>query len=144
MNGPLFLLAHSLRRVRTLVLTTGILLAGFQAILIAVAKSIQRSGGFAQLSALLPPFARELMGPSVTSFMSFAGIVCLGYFDVAVIASLVALAIGLATVPTSEIETGFIDLILSRPLSRHWIITRTIIAVTLSLAAVPGLENRPA
>lgn len=30
MRGPFLLLAHSLKRVRTLVLTTGILLAAFQ------------------------------------------------------------------------------------------------------------------
>lgn len=139
MSGPVLLVAHSLRRVRTLVLTMGILLAGFQAVLIAVARSIQRSGGFEKLSELLPSFARELMGPSMTSFMSFAGIVCLGYFHLSVIGSLVALAIALATIPTSEIESGFIDLILSRPLSRHWIITRTIIAVLLSLTVVLAL-----
>ena len=33
--------------------------------------------------------------------------------------------------PTSEVETGFMDLILSRPLARHWIITRSIIVVAV-------------
>ncbi len=45
--------------------------------------------------------------------------------------SLIALSIVLATIPTSEIETGFMDLILSRPLARHWIITRTILIVVV-------------
>ena len=112
----------------------GLLLAGFQVVLILVARSIERSGGFEQLSALLPPFAREMMGPSLASFMSFAGIVCLGYFHLAVMGSLVALSMAIATMPTSEIESGFIDLILSRPLARHWIITRTIILAILSAA----------
>ena len=139
MNGPFLLLAHSLKRVRTLVLTMGILLAGFQLILIAVAKSIHRSGGFAQLSAMLPSFARDLIGPSLTSFMSFAGFVCLGYFHLAVMGTLVALSIALATMPASEIETGFIDLILSRPLARHWIITRMIVVMILSIAVLLAL-----
>lgn len=134
MSGPLLLLLHSLKRVRTLVLTMGILLAGFQWVLIVVARSIQTSGGFEQLSAMLPPFARELMGPSMTSFMSFAGIVCLGYFHLAVMGSLVGLSIALATMPVSEVETGFADLILSRALARHWIITRTIAVAALSIA----------
>ncbi len=132
MSGPFLLLTHSLKRVRTLVLTFGTLLAAFQMILIVVARSIQNSGGFEQLSSLIPPFAREMMGPSMASFMSFAGIVCLGYFHLSVIGSLVALSISIATIPTSEIESGFIDLILARPLARHWIITRTIAAVGLS------------
>ena len=44
-----------------------------------------------------------------------------------------ALAIALATLPASEIETGFADLILARPLPRHWLITRTIALVLFSI-----------
>jgi ABC-2 type transport system permease protein len=139
MNGLFLLLAHSLKRARSLVLTMGILLGAFQVLLVAVARSIQRSGGFQQLSDLLPPFARELMGPSLVSIMSFAGIVSVGYFHLAVMGSLVGLSIALATTPASEVETGFMDLILSRPLPRHWIITRTIAAVILSVGLVLGL-----
>lgn len=136
MKGPLLLLMHSLKRVRTPVLTMGLLLGGFQLILIVVAGSIQVSGGFEQLAALLPPFARELMGPA---FLSFAGIVSLGYFHVAVMGSLVALSVVLATMPASEVEIGFIDLILSRPLARHWIITRTIIVMPVATVVLLGM-----
>ncbi|MBZ5621513.1 MAG: hypothetical protein LAQ69_22720 [Acidobacteriia bacterium] len=139
MSGPIFLLAHSLKRMRTLVLSMGALLCAFQILMVVVAGSIQRSGAFQQLSALLPPFAREMMGPSIAMFMSFAGIVCLGYFHVAVMGSLVGLSVAIATVPASEVETGFIDLILSRPLARHWIITRSIVAGILAIAVVLGL-----
>ena len=134
MSAAWLLLLYSLKRFRTTLLTMGLLLSGFQMILIAVARSIQSTGGFEQLTALLPPFARELLGPSLTSFMSFAGIVCLGYFHLSVMGSLVGLAITIATIPTSEIETGFMDLILARPVARHWIVTRTILALIVSTA----------
>jgi len=134
MKGPWTLLIHSLKRVRTLTLAMGALLAGFQVMLVIVARSIQRTNAFEQMANLIPPFARELMGPSLASFLSFGGVVCLGYFHLAVMASLTALSIALATIPTSEIETGFIDLILSRPLARHWIITRAIAVVILCTA----------
>ncbi|HYL34640.1 MAG TPA: hypothetical protein VEV17_01865 [Bryobacteraceae bacterium] len=129
-----WLLGYSLRRVRSLVLAVGLLLGGFQLVLIAVANSLQGSDAFGQLENLVPPFARELMGPSVTAMLSFQGIVCLGYYHLAVMGSLVALSISLATMPTSEVETGFIDLILARPLARHWIITRSILVVVLCTA----------
>lgn len=132
MRGALLLLMHSLKRIRVLVLTTGLLLAGFQVVLIAVGKSFQNTGGFEQLGALIPPFLRELLGPSMVSFLSFSGIVSLGYFHLAPVGALVGLTIALATLPASEIETGFIDLILSRPVARHWIITRTIALVILT------------
>jgi ABC-2 type transport system permease protein len=139
MKGPLILLAHSLKRVRTLVIVMGVLLAVFQVFLILVARSVQRSNTFDQIGALIPPFLRGLLGPSFTAFMSFGGIVCLGYFHVAVMGALIALAIALATTPTSEMETGFMDLILARPLARHWIITRSIIVVMICTVVLLGM-----
>jgi hypothetical protein len=120
MNGIIRLLIHSFKRSRTLVLSMALVLSAFQLVLIVVARSIQGSGGFEELSTLLPASVREMLGPPLVSFMSFAGIVSLGYFHLSVIGSLTALAISIATMPASEIETGFIDLILSRPLARHW------------------------
>ncbi|MEK6322458.1 MAG: hypothetical protein AABN33_12330 [Acidobacteriota bacterium] len=139
MKRPLILLAHSLKRVRTLVVAMAVLLAVFQVFLIVVARSIQGSGSFEQLGELMPPFVREVMGPSFTGLMSFSGIVCVGYFHLAVMGSLVGLAIAIGTMPTSEIETGFMDLILSRPLARHWIITRSIIVMMICTVAVLGM-----
>lgn len=135
MRAGLLLTGHSLRRMRTLILTTGLLLAAFQLFLILVAGSLQNSGGFDQLSTLIPPFVRELLGPAMVSFLSFPGVVSIGYFHLAIIGAVVAMATTLATIPTAEIESGLVDLILSRPLARHWIITRTI-AVTLLVAAL--------
>jgi ABC-2 type transport system permease protein len=126
MIGAFILLRHSLKRVRTLVLVMGVLLGGFQLILILVAGSIQRSNSFDQVGSLIPEFMRNLMGPSFVGLMSFGGIVCVGYFHIAVMGSLIGLTIALATEPASEIETLFMDLILSRPLARHRVITRSV------------------
>lgn len=139
MRGPFLLLVHSLKRVRTLVIAMGVLLACFQLILILVARSIQTSNAFGDLEALIPPFAREMIGPAFTGMMSFKGIVCVGYFHLSTMASLVALSITIATMHTSEIETGFMDLILSRPLARHWVISRSIVASGVCAVAVLGL-----
>jgi ABC-2 type transport system permease protein len=138
-RSALLLFAYSLKRVRILTLTTGLLLGALQLVLIFVAGSIQTSGGFDQLAALIPPFARQLLGPSVATFMSFSGIVCLGYFELAVMGALIALAVTLATTPASEVEIGFMDLILARPLARHWIITRTIALTTVVSALMLAL-----
>lgn len=131
MRSAALLLAYSLKRLRTLVIVTGLLLAALQVVLIFVAGELHTTGAFDQLSTIIPPFARELLGPSVTIIMSFSGIVCLGYFELAVMGALIALAVTLATVPASEVEIGFMDLILARPLARHWVVTRTIVLTTL-------------
>jgi ABC-2 type transport system permease protein len=107
--------------------------------MVAVARSIQRSGGFEALGALMPPFVREMLGPSLVSFMSFAGIVCVGYFHLAAMGALVGVTIALALIPVSEIENGFVDLILSRPVGRHWIVTRTIGVMILSILILLAL-----
>jgi ABC-2 type transport system permease protein len=138
MSAPLLLLSLSLKRARTLLIAMGSLLAAFQVLLVLIAGSIHRAGEFEQLASLLPPFARALLGPSLASVMSFSGIVCLGYFDLGIVIALLALSIALATVPASEVESGFADLILARPLPRHWVITRTIalllVAILMMLA----------
>jgi ABC-2 type transport system permease protein len=133
MRGALLLFRLSLKRVRMLLCATGLLLAGFQVLRVHIAASVHTAGEFEQIAALLPPAVRAILGPSLTSVMSFNGIVCGGFFDLGNVIALVALAIALATVPASEIETGFADLVLARPMRRHWLITRTIALVLLSI-----------
>src|ERR1019366_242917 len=88
---------------------------------------------FDQLSALVPSAVRDILGPSLAKIMTFNGIVCAVYFDTGFIIALLGLSIALATLPASEIETGFADLILARPMPRHWLITRTIALVLFSI-----------
>ncbi len=140
MRACFALLMHSARRARTLVLTAAALLAAFQILLAFAARSLQELNTFSGLTALIPGFLRQIFGPSLLTLMSFRGIACLGFFHVAILAFLVGLMIALATEPASEIETRFLDLILSHPLARCWVITRTIallvLCVVLSLGAM--------
>ncbi len=126
MRNGLALMFHSYRRVRVLVLGAGALLAGFQLLLCLAARGMSELNAFGQLSSLVPDFLRQLMGPALISLMSFGGIVAVGYFHIAVIGALVGLAVALATEVSAEIETRFIDLVLSRPLARHWLISRSL------------------
>ncbi len=133
MSRPFLLLRLSLKRVWKLLCAMGFLLAAFQMLRVHIAASVHQAGEFEQIAALLPPAVRAILGPSLTSVMSFNGIVCGGYFDLGNVLALVALAIALATLPASEIETGFADLMLARPTPRHWLITRTIVLVLFSV-----------
>jgi hypothetical protein len=122
MKGAFLLLRLSLKRAWPLLWATGLLLAAVQVLRVHIAAEIDSAGQFEQIAALLPPSVRDMLGPSLTSVMSFNGIVCGVYFDTGYIIALLALAIALATLPASEIETGFADLILARPMPRHWLI----------------------
>ena len=127
----LTLIGHSLKRVRVLVGVMALILAMFQVLTSLMAATFEESQAFARISALVPEFIRQLMGPSLLGMLSFAGVVCLGYFHFAVVAWLVGSAIALATEPASELEHGFADLILAHPIPRRAVITRTVAVVVL-------------
>jgi ABC-type transport system involved in multi-copper enzyme maturation permease subunit len=133
MRGAFLLFRLSLKRVWPLLAATGLLLAGFQVLRVVIATSIYNGGGFEEIATMLPPFVRAILGPALAGVLSFNGIVCGAYFDLGVELALLALSIALATLPASEIETGFADLILARPLPRHWLITRAVALVLFSI-----------
>ncbi len=133
MSAGFQLFRLSLKRLRTLLCAVGVVLAGFQAFRVFIAASVHQTGAFEPIAELLPPIVRAILGPALASVMSFKGIVCGGYFDLGIVLGLVGLMISLATLPASEIETGFADLILARPMPRHWLITRTIALVLFSI-----------
>ena len=125
----LVLAGHSLRRLRGVLIVLGLLLAGFQFLLTEVASYLLEQGAFSPLAALIPDFVRTAVGPSVLGFMSFKGIVSLGYFHPIVLTALVGLMIAIATEPAGEVEQRFVDLILARPLTRLELISRTVVVL---------------
>ena len=133
MSGPTLLFKLSLKRAWPLLGVTGFLLAAFQVLRVRIAALVHNAGHFDQLTALLPPSIRGIFDPSLAGIMTFNGLVCGVYFDLGFMVALVAVTIALATLPASEIETGFADLILARPMPRHWLITRTIALVLFSV-----------
>lgn len=130
------LAAHSLRRISGVLIGVGLLLAGFEFLLTQVAVYLMRRSAFSQLSALIPDFVRTSGGPMALAFMSFSGIVTLGYFHPLVIAALVGLAITIATEPAAEVEMRFTDLTLARSLTRRAAISRTMLVLIISGAAM--------
>jgi ABC-2 type transport system permease protein len=136
MNGVFLLLCLSLRRVRMLLIGMGSLLAGFQMLRVVMAASMQNRGELDHLSDLVPPVVRAVIGPAFSNVVSFQGLVCGAYYDLAIMISLVALTITVSTLPAGEIESGFADLVLARPVPRHWIVTRTIALSLISIAAM--------
>jgi hypothetical protein len=135
----LILAGYSLRRMGPMLFGLGLLLAAFQFLLTQVAGYLLRNSAFSQLSMLMPDFVRSIAGPSALAFMSFSGIVALGYFHPVIIASLVGLMIAIATEPAAEVETRFVDLTLARPLTRIHVITRTLLVLVVSTTMTLGL-----
>ena len=133
------LAGHSLKRARGLVIGISLVLAGFQFLLTQVAVYLMRNQAFGMLSALMPDFLRSAAGPSMLMFLSFSGVVSLGYFHPIVLAALLGMTIAIATETAAEVETRFVDLTLARPVARSELITRTLIVLVVAGAVVLGL-----
>jgi ABC-2 type transport system permease protein len=136
MRSTFVLAAHSLKRVRVIVAALAVVLVGFQFLLTQVAVVLDRNQAFGALSSIVPDFIREVAGPSMLAFMSFSGIVALGYFHPIVLASLLGLAIAIATEPAAEVEARFDDLTLTRPVRRAAVISRTVIVLVVVEAGI--------
>jgi beta-exotoxin I transport system permease protein len=128
------LAAHSIRRLRPMLMALALVLAGFQFLLTQVAVYLMQNQAFGMLSTLLPEFVRSMAGP--TTLLSFGGVVSLGYFHPIVIVAFVGLAVAVATEPAGEVETRFVDLTLARPLARTAVVTRTLIVLVASVTLV--------
>jgi ABC-2 type transport system permease protein len=132
----LVLAVHSIVRLRGVLIAVAASLGVFQFLLTQVAGYLSRQSAFAGLSALMPDFVRTVAGPSALAFMSFTGIVSLGYFHPIVLSTLVGLMIAIATEPAAEVETRFVDLTLARPLRRVEVISRTVIVIAFTGVAM--------
>lgn len=135
----LALCAHSLKRIRAFLLGLALLLAAFQFLLTQMGAYLVHHSAFGELSMLLPDFVRTVAGPSALAFMSFNGVVALGYFHPIVVAACLGLTIAIATEPAAEVDTRFVDLTLSRDLTRTTLVTRT--ALVFLAAAVLVLAS---
>jgi len=127
---------HSFRRSAPILIGMAAVLAGFQFMLTQVAVFLMRSQAFGLLASLIPPYIRAMAGPAMVAFMSFSGVVALGYFHPIVLASLVGLAIAAGTEPAAEVETRFADLTLARPMARHEVITRSVIVLVVTIGVL--------
>ena len=123
----LTLLRRTAERVRTLFVVLVALLASFQIIMVATAGSFDESKGFDHLAGLIPAFLQHAFGPALASF---AGMTSLGFFEPLIVMLVVQLAVFVATEPAGDVESGLVDLVLARPIPRHWLMTRSLVAMT--------------
>jgi ABC-2 type transport system permease protein len=127
------LVLRSIGRVRASFIALALVLAAFQLILIAVAAAFAENGDFERLGQIVPVMLRPAIASALTSF---GGMTMIGYFDALIIIAVEMWAAYVATEPAGEIESGLIDLVLARPLPRHRLVTRSLIAMMASTTMI--------
>ncbi|HUC77351.1 MAG TPA: hypothetical protein VMS04_18775 [Vicinamibacterales bacterium] len=121
----LALAKRSFDGMRAVLVAVAAVVSLFQVAVVLQAASFDRQQLLQTLGRMLPAFVERWLGENIVTLGSFGGMVALGYFH-PVVVLLVAIATAfVASDPAADVEEGYVDLLLSRPLARHWLITRS-------------------
>ena len=129
------LLWRAAERLRLLYAVVLAILVLFQVTLVAVAASFD-ADHFERLGAVTPPFMQRAFGAALASF---GGMAALGFFEPLVIMLLSQFAIYAASEPAGDVDGRLVDLIVARPVPRHWLISRSLVVVSVCTALAPLL-----
>ena len=130
------LVARNLRQHLPILGVLGLGLFLFEVAIVWVAARIDLGPQFRVfLQTLLPPGFVDVIF-SQFGFGSFAGTVSFGYQHPMTLISGIAMIVVMATLPAYERESGFLDLILSRPLHRIRYMVASILGVLLTALVV--------
>ena len=125
----LTLIARSLRRIAPVCLGMAGVLGFFQIVLVLVAASYEEAGSFDRLATLLPAFASRAFGTAMTSF---GGLTTVSFYETGIILMVSLFAVFVGAEPAGDVEAGFVDMVVARPVPRHWIVTRSLLVMTLA------------
>jgi ABC-type transport system involved in multi-copper enzyme maturation permease subunit len=129
------LLRRSASQARYVLLGAFCVLCGFQIIIVGQAAEIERTQSFSRLADLLPAFLQRGLGSKAMLLASFKGTVAFGYFHPVVCMLVSVIAMYLTTEPAHEVESGLVDIELSRSLPRHLLLTRSLLLAEASIVA---------
>lgn len=128
------LLLRSASQARYVIGGAFLLLCVFQIIIVGQAAEIERANSFGRMAELLPGFLQRGLGSRAMLLASFKGTVSFGYFHPVVCMIVSVLVMYLAVELTHEVESGLVDLELSRPVPRHRLVTRSVVLMLGSAA----------
>ena len=131
MRFLLALLWRSSARIAWLFVGVAAVLMGLQVLLVTIATVQEEMQSFELITRLAPSFLQRQFGAALPIFLSFSGLVTFGYFHPVVLLTLTVATAVVATELAGDIEEGQVDLLLARPLARHWLVTRSLIMMLL-------------
>lgn len=130
------LVARSTAQARLVLLGGAAVFFVFQILLIAHATEIERAQGFGRIADLVPQFLQRGLGAQALLLATFKGSVAFGYFHPVIVCAVSLIAIYIATEPAHDVESGLVDLVLSRPVPRRHLLTRSLLLATGSSLAL--------
>jgi ABC-2 type transport system permease protein len=133
------LIGRSLGRVLKPAIAVGLVLAALQVVLVLVAEAQQQGHAFGRIAEMIPAFVRRSLGELTIAVVSFQGAVSLAFFEPLIVVLVAFIGVYFGSEPAYDVEAGLVDLVLSRPLPRHWVITRSLALILVGTGAAPAV-----
>jgi hypothetical protein len=133
------LVQRSFSRVWAMVAGLSLLVSGLQVLIVLVARSQEESRSYEVIATLAPRFVQRQFGDALPAFLSFGGMVTFAYFDPVVLLMIAVLAIFVASELAADVEYGHVDLLLARGMTRHAVVTRSLVAMMAVPAGVAAV-----
>jgi len=133
------LVVRSVTRARGVLAGVAVLLAAFQVALVFQAVSLHEQQTFEAAGRMVPAFIQRWLGDTMFALGSFGGIVSFGYFHPVIVLLFAIVTAFIASDPAADIEEGYVDLLLARPVARHAIVTRSAVLMAACPAALAAL-----
>ena len=130
------LLMRQLRHQRWLLLSLCIGFVLLEWLLVVVVAVIDMGPGIAFLQQFLPP-AMQAFVASQLGLVSFGGMVAFGFQHPAALAGAFAFVFVVATLPAGERESGFLELLLARPLPRSRYLAAIVLLLVVGALVLP-------
>jgi ABC-2 type transport system permease protein len=136
-RAGLALIARSASRSWKPLLAVCVILSSLEVVLVLNATAQLEAQTFSRMADMMPAFLRRTLGDLTLVMLSFQGIVTAGFFHPVFVLLVSLLGIFFGSEPAYDVEGGFVDLLLARPLRRHWLITRSLALILIGAGAPP-------
>jgi len=130
-RAGLALIGRSLGGVLKPLIAVAFVLAALQTVLVLQANAQQEAQSFGRIAEMMPAFVRRSLGEMTLVVVSFQGAVCAAFFHPVVVLLVTFLGVYFGSEPAHDVEASLVDLVLARPLPRHWVITRSLALILL-------------
>lgn len=127
---------RNLRHHARLLTVMVVALAGVQILFLQVAATLDEGPGFANIVRMMPPAVQGLFGTGLV-LASFNAASAFGFQHPAVVMAALAFIVVACTVPAGERETGMLDLILARPITRRQYLAGALAVAILGAVLLP-------
>lgn len=130
------LTARNLLHHRRLLVIGTLGMVGFEIMMVQFLALLEAGPGLRELLDMLPAAMRDFMGTQF-AVASFGSGVAFGFKHPIVVAIAIALIVTVATVASGERETGFLELVLARPVPRSRYLLAVLVLIMLASVVFP-------